>query len=131
MPDPDLPRDGPGFRILVYGLVLVLTVQLAVWGAFLVPFRIGATLVPVCWLVAGVGNAAVGWAGGRLAGHKGAAFPGLVWLLVAFALGSKRSEGDLVVTGTTTGTAFLLIGALASAATYGLVLARSGPARRR
>ncbi len=131
MPDGELSQDGLGFRVLMYGLVLVLAVQLAVWGAFLVPFRVGAMIVPLCWLVAGVGNAAVGWAGGRLAGPKGAAFPGLVWLLVAFALGSKRSEGDLVVTGTTTGTVFLLIGARASAATYGLGLARSGPARRR
>lgn len=131
MPDADLTRDGQASRVLGYVLVLVLTVQLAVWGAFLVPFRIGGTVVPVCWLIAGLGNAAVGWAGGRLAGHRGAAFPGLVWLLVAFTLGSKRAEGDLVVTGTTVGTVFLLLGAVSSAGTYGIVLARSAPSRNR
>ncbi len=125
-PPGDAPgEDDPAFRFLAYGLVLILTVQLAVWGAFLVPFRIGATIVPVCWLVAVVGNAAVGYAGGRIAGKLGAAFPGLLWLLVTFPLGMKRTEGDLVVTGTLTGSVFLVLGALASATAYGVVLARS------
>ena len=125
MPEDAPGEDDPAFRVLAYGLVLILTVQLAVWGAFLVPFRIGATIVPLSWVLAVVGNAVLGYAGGRVAGPRGAAFPGLVWLLITFPLGMKRAEGDLVVTGTVTGSAFLVLGALASATAYGVALARS------
>ena len=129
MPE-DVPgEDDPAFRVLAYGLVLILSVQLAVWGAFLVPFRIGATIVPLCWVVAVVGNAVLGYAGGRVAGPRGAAFPGLGWRLITFPLGMKRAAGDLVVTGTLTGSAFLLLGALASATAYGVVQVRTLRAR--
>ena len=103
-----------------YALVLVLAVLLAVWGAFLVPLRIGGTAAPVCWLVAAVGNGALGRWGGQLLGRPGAIGPGLLWLGVALTLGSKRGEGDLVVPGSTTGLVFLLVGAVASAVAYGL-----------
>ena len=102
-----------------YALVLVLAVLLAVWGAFLVPLRIGGTAVPVCWAVAVVGNGLLGWYGGQLLGRLGAAGPGVLWLVVALTLGSKRGEGDLIVPGSTTGLVFLLVGAVASAVAYG------------
>lgn len=111
---------GPAFRAAAYALVLLLTVLLAVWGSFLVPFRLGGTLVPVSWVLAVVGNALLGRAGGRLAGRTGALVPGLVWLVVAFTFGSQRAEGDLIVPGSTVGLVFLLVGALASAVAYGL-----------
>lgn len=120
--------DPPGWSPVgkggAYALVLVLTVLLAVWGAFLVPFRVGGTLVPLCWLLALVGNVVLGRAGGRLLGKTGTIVVGLVWLVVAFTLGTKRSEGDLIVPGTTVGLVFLLAGAVASAVSYGLVVTR-------
>ena len=111
-------------RALAYALVLVLTVQFALWGAFLVPFRIGGALVPVSWMIAVAGNIAVGAAGGRLAGKLGAAIPALVWLGLAFTLGARRPEGDLVVQGTVVGFGFLVAGALTSAVMYGLAAGR-------
>ena len=102
-----------------YGLVLVLAVLLALWGAFLVPLRVGSTLAPVSWLVAAVGNVALGRYGGHLLGRPGALVPGLVWLGIALTLGTRRGEGDLVVPGTLPGLVFLLVGAVASAVAYG------------
>lgn len=124
------PEDGaprawrPAQRAWAYALLVLTTVLLALWGAFLVPFRIGGTLVPVCWAVALVGNLSVGRAGGRLAGSAGAAVPGAVWLVVVVPLSSQRSEGDLVVPGTTVGLVFLLVGALASAVAYASTVLR-------
>jgi hypothetical protein len=118
-----------GRRAFAYALVLVLTVQFALWGAFLVPFRVGATLVPVSWLIAVAGNVAVGLAGARLAGRIGAAIPALLWLGLAFTLGARRAEGDLIVVGSVTGLGFLVAGALTSAVMYGLA-AGSQTARR-
>jgi hypothetical protein len=111
-----------------YGLVLVLTVLLAVWGAFLVPLRVGSTPLPVSWVVAIVGNGALGWAGGRLLGRAGALVPGLLWLAIALTLGTKRGEGDLVVPGSAVGLVFLLVGAVASAVAWGAVPRTATPA---
>jgi hypothetical protein len=72
-----------------YALVLALAVLLAVWGAFLVPLRVGTVPLPLSWVVAAVGNAALGRAGGLLLGRGGAVGPGVVWLAVALTLGSK------------------------------------------
>jgi hypothetical protein len=51
--------------------------------------------------------------------RAGAALPGLLWIVVALQLGSKRTEGDLVVPGDLRGVAFLLAGALAAALVVG------------
>lgn len=114
----DLSR---GLTYASYALVLLLALLLAVWGAFLVPLRIGGVPVPIAWAVAVVGNGLLGWVGGRLLGHLGAAGPGIVWLAVALTFGSQRAEGDLVVPGTVTGLGFLVAGAIASAVAYGAV----------
>jgi hypothetical protein len=132
MTDPATPPgDGGVAGVVLTGLamlfVLVLAVQLAVWGAFLVPLRIGGATVPVSLVVAAVGNVLLALVAGRLLGGVGALAPGVVWLLVAFTLGSRRSEGDLVVPGTLVGTLFLAVGVLASAAGY---VVTSGRARR-
>jgi hypothetical protein len=108
-------------------LVLVLTVLLAVWGAFLVPFRVGATVVPVSLVIAVVGNVLVGRAASRLAGSAGALGTGVLWVGLALVLSSRRAEGDVVVPGTTVGMAFLLSGALASAVAYGAAVLRPAP----
>lgn len=101
-----------------YALVLLLAVLLAVWGAFLVPLRLGGYPLPVSWLVAGAGNLALGRAGGQLLGRPGALGPGLLWLAVALTLGSSRPEGDLIVPGSVVGLVFLLVGGVASAVAY-------------
>ena len=123
---PGVATPGPGAaaRAAAYALVLVLTVLLAVWGAFLVPLRVAGLAVPVCWFVALAGNVVLGIAGGRLLGKVGAVVPVLVWSAVAFALGTRRSEGDLIVTGSVSGLGFLLAGAVGGAVAYGLQLTR-------
>ena len=124
---PDDPRAwSRAERGWAYALLVLLTVLLALWGSFLVPFRIGATLVPVCWAVAVGGNLAVGRAGSRLAGTTGALLPGLLWLLVAFTLSARRDEGDVVIPGTTVGLVFLLAGAVASAVAYAAAVLAPG-----
>ncbi len=126
MTDREQPAaPGPAPRVLGFALVLVLTVELAVWGSFLVPLRVGEVLVPVSWLVALVGNLSLGWAGGSIAGRAGAVVPGALWLAVALLLGTKRAEGDLVVTVDVAGLVFLAVGVLSSAVAYGLVLGRT------
>ena len=108
-----------------YALVLVLTVLLAVWGSFLVPLRIGGTAAPVSWAVALLGNVVLGVYGGRLLGRPGAGVTALLWLTVAFTLGSRRAEGDLVVPGTPAGLVFLLLGAVGGAVGYALHVTRT------
>ena len=129
MSEPSLPAEpGPGETTASYALVLVLALLLALWGAFLVPLKIGTVPVPVSVLVALVGNAALGWWGGRLHGRVGAAGPGLVWLAVAVALGTQRREGDLVVPASLMGLLFLLVGAVTSTVAVGVVRRRARPA---
>lgn len=127
MPDPEPPAAPArqAERALAYVLLAVLTVELAVWGAFLVPLRVGDQLLPVCWLVAVAGNLATGWLGAGIGGRTGAAVPGLLWLGVVLVLSTKRSEGDLVVTGGLVGLVFLCAGALAS-----VVVCALAPVRR-
>jgi hypothetical protein len=125
----DAPDDAahPWTRVergWAYALVLLLTVLLALWGAFLVPFRVGGTLVPVSLVIAVVGNVLVGRAGARVAGSTGAVVPGLLWVAVTLVLSSRRAEGDVVVPGDAVGLAFLLTGALASAVAYGAAVLR-------
>ena len=116
------PADAPrGLLYASYALVLLLTVLLAVWGAFLVPLRIGSVPIPVSWVIAIAGNGLLGWVGGRLLGRLGAAGPGVVWLAVALTFGTPRAEGDLIVPGTVVGLVFLVAGAVASAVAYGAV----------
>lgn len=101
-------------------LVALLTVLLCLWGAFLIPFRLGSALVPLSWAVALVGNAALGVAAGRLGGKAAIVLAAGLWLAVAFSLGGRRPEGDLIVTGDTVGLGFLLLGAVGSSVAFGL-----------
>ena len=133
-------RDGPDDaarpwtrleRGWAYALVLLLTVLLALWGAFLVPFSVGGTQVPVSIVIAVVGNVLVGRAAARLAGSSGALATGALWTGVALVLSSRRAEGDVVVPGSAVGMAFLLAGVLASAVAYGAAVLRPAPDQAR
>ncbi len=115
-----LPTPGPALTAVSFALVVLLAVQLAVWGSFLTPLRVGGVLVPVAWAVAAVGNVGLGVVGGRLLGRVGAAVPVLLWLVIAFTLGGRRAEGDLIVTNSIGGVGFLLVGAVAGAVAVSL-----------
>lgn len=113
-----------------YLLVLVLSVELAVWGAFTVLLRVGGQPVPLGIAVAVVGNVVLGTWGGRVLGRRaGALGPGLVWLVVALQLASTRPEGDLVVVSGLRGFAFLIAGAVAALTVVLRSPATPGPAR--
>ena len=114
------------FVVAAYAVVLLLTVLLTLWGAFLVPFRLGGVLVPVSWVLA-AGNAGLVVAGGRLLGRPGALVPGLVWLGLVSLLQTRRAEGDLVLPGTPVGLVYLLVGALALVVGYAHVSSRPAP----
>ena len=120
-------------RVASYALVLVLGVELAVWEAFLVAARPFGTALPLAAAVALLGNLVVGVAGGRVLGRPlGAVVPGVLWLVVALLLGTKTAEGDVVVTSTFRGMAFLLVGTAAAAVPIGLAVAhREGTFRAR
>lgn len=106
-------------RSTSYALVLLLTLLLALWGAFLVPLRVGGAAVPVGVLVA-LTNVPLCRAGGNLLGRRaGAAGPLVLWSAVAFVLATQRREGDLVITGSGRGLAFLLVGLLSAAVATG------------
>ena len=106
-------------RAAAYALLLLATVLLAVWGAFLVPLRVGGRPVPLGLLLA-LAPVALCRVGGDLLGRRSAALvPGALWLLTALTLGSQRREGDLVVTGGLLGLAFVAIGTLSAAAAVG------------
>jgi hypothetical protein len=107
----------PGLLLtLRVGAVAVLAAVLAVLEAFHVAARPFGTALPVAAGLAVLGNLALGPLGARAAGRIwGAAVPGVVWLLVVLALSARRAEGDVVVTNTTRGTAFLLLGTAAAA----------------
>lgn len=128
MPDAETPDgDGPPTSLETWvgmALVLLLAVLLCLWGAFLVPLRVGTTRLPISLLIAGVGNLLLGRAGSRLLGTAGVLLPGMLWLVLAYLLGTRRSEGDLVVQGDLIGTLFLFAGALGFAAAYVLTATR-------
>lgn len=106
-------------RAAVFALVLLLTVLLALWGAFLVPLRLGGRPFPV-GVVLALATAPLCRAGGRVLGRRaGAAVPMALWTLIAVGLSRQRREGDLVVTGGLRGLGFLLVGLLAAAVVVG------------
>lgn len=108
-------------------MLFLLGAILGVIGAFLVPFRVGRQLVPISVVLAVAGNLAVGIFGARGTGSRlGAVLPGVGWVLVAFTLGVKRPEGDVIVPGGGVGVAFTLGGTLAAAIAMGI----AGPRMR-
>ncbi len=126
--------DTPVVRVACYVALTVVGALLALWGAFLVPLRIGG-VEGLSVVIAVVGNLAVGVLGAVGTGTRlGAVLPGVGWVVVALAMGSSRPEGDLVIPGRlstdpgvgTVGTLFLMLGAVAAAVAVGI-----GPASAR
>jgi len=118
-------------------LVLVLTVQCALWGAFLVPLRLCGVVAPVSVLFA-VANAPLVYAGRRVARSRwGGAPPALLWLGLVLRLGTPTSGGDIAIEATPTGYAFLLIATFAAVVGIAMphrpvdaVLVRAGATQR-
>jgi hypothetical protein len=108
-------------RSVRFALVLVLALELAVWEAFLVAARPLGEPLPLAAALAVVGNLGLGLLGARVLGHAvGAALPGVLWLVVVFALGLDGPGGDKVVIESGRGVALLLLGALAAAVATGV-----------
>ena len=123
-PRPALQEAG---RSAAYALVLVLSLLTALWGAFLVPLRVAGVPVPAAVVLACAANLVLGSAGGRLYGRLGAALPGVLWFAVVAVLQGRRPEGDLVVPGSVTGLALLLLGSICAAVPVGLSPRAPGP----
>ncbi|BCJ28220.1 hypothetical protein [Actinocatenispora sera] len=80
----------------------------AVWGAvvatlleaFLVPLRLDGVRVPVCLLLAVVGNIALMRFAHAVTGNRFVALlPGLVWFAITIALSNQTAAGDTVLVG--------------------------------
>ena len=118
---PGAGRPGLAYTVAAYTMVLVLAVLFAVWGAFLVPLRLGGIPVPLCVVIAVVGNVGLALAGTRIVGRRlGGLVPGLVWLLIAFTFGTQSPGGDTVIQASVMGYAFLVFGIIAATAALGL-----------
>ena len=119
-------------RRVGFVVLLVLALELAVWEAFLVMTRPLGRPLPLAAVLAVVGNLALGRAGAALLARPlGAALPGLLWLAVALGLGMQRAEGDVVVTESGRGLAFLFGGAIAAAVATATASARAARLQNR
>jgi hypothetical protein len=107
-----------------FAVLTLLGAVLGVVGAFLSPAmpRVLGVPVPLGAVVALLGNAVLGVAAGRAScgrgscGRGGAGALALGWGVSAVGLGLVRPEGDLVVTNSAGGIAFLLSGVVGAAA---------------
>ena len=131
-PPPSHAADPLAVRIAAGVLISVFSVGLALVEAFLVPLRVGTVPLPLCALLAVVGNAGLTKLAVRQTGSIvwGVLQP-VLWLLVIVVLSVPRAEGDLIVPGTAIGLVFLFAGAVAGA--YGIaseVTRRAGAAAR-
>ncbi len=126
---PSVRTRGRVVAMATYLWLLALAVLSCVWAAFLVPVRVAGRPVPI-GVVLALATVPLCLAAGRLVGSRaGAVGPWLAWVATAVALGTRRSEGDLVVTGGSRGLAFLVVGFLAGALAIGLSRPVSRPVR--
>lgn len=115
----DMARSERRGNQVLYALVLALTLLCALWGAFLVPFRVNAVPVPLA-LVLAAASYPLGILGARSLGARvGAVPPLMIWLVVLLGSTVPRQEGDLVVLPSLTGYAFLFLGIVGASAAVG------------
>jgi hypothetical protein len=98
----------------------VVGVLLSVVTAFFVPTGVGIASVGVAAVVLTLGPYAHA-VGRALRSSPAAALPGLAWLVTTMILASQRAEGDLIVTGSAAGLAYLLLGTVSAAVGIGTV----------
>lgn len=101
-------------------VALVVGGLLALVGGFLVPKKVGPLSVGAALALLAVGPY-VHVVGRAARSALVGAVPALGWLGVTMFLASLRTEGDLVVTGSADGLAFLLLGTVSSAVGIGTV----------
>ncbi|MFQ1000396.1 hypothetical protein [Modestobacter sp. SSW1-42] len=107
---------------------VVVAAWLALVEVFWLPLRVGGVPVPVSLVAAVFGNVLLVDTARRLSGSRlVAVLPALVWLGIALAAGSRRPEGDLLITGGNAVTqlvnlGFLLVGVVAAAFAVGRAL---------
>ncbi|MGY1743944.1 hypothetical protein [Blastococcus sp. SYSU D00695] len=114
-----------GVRAAAGGLVAA---ALAVWAALVevlwLPLRVGDVPLPVSIPAALAANLLLVTLTHRVTGSRVAAvLPALAWLAVVLVASQQRAEGDLLLTGSWQGLAFLLVGVLGASLAVGRVLA--------
>jgi cytochrome c oxidase subunit IV len=127
---PGSDKDGRVLRII--GLVVAIwgAVLLSSYGAFMTPYRVGGTLVPVAILLAVGGNAGLIWYAYHVTGWRRLSLlPGIVWIVASFQWSARTGEGDLVLTTSNwVGTVYLVSGwATIFFAAYRLILGSRRP----
>lgn len=108
--------SGPRSRRAAYVVLGFVGVELGLIGAFLSlqSLHLAGLTVPVGPVLAVTANLLAGLWAVRITGNRSAAAaPALGWLLSVLLLSSSRGEGDVVITNSGEGVAFLLLGALA------------------
>jgi uncharacterized protein DUF6113 len=96
-----------------YGALAACGIVLGVVGSFLYSLELGS--IPIAALAFVVVNlGAMRLAGWAMGSKLGAVIPTVTWLVVTFALSTKRAEGDLVITGTFPGYLFLIGGSISA-----------------
>jgi hypothetical protein len=116
--------QGPVVRLVSGVLVTTAAALFAVLECFFLPLRIGSVAVPVSIPVAVLGNVGLPVLAYRLtASRAAAALPVVAWIAVVTLAAVPRPEGDVIVTGTGRGVAFLILGAVAGAYAVGRLLA--------
>ena len=126
---------GPRSRRATYAVLTGIGIELGLIGAFLSfqVLHLNGVPVPIGPVVAVVANLAAGLFAIRITRNRTAVMaPALGWLGIVLLLSSSRAEGDLVITNTGRGVAFLFLGALAwlaaaAAARFGIPHAVAGP----
>ena len=112
-----------GTVVAVYASVLM-----AIFGAFLTPFRIGGVLVPVALLIAIVAPVAIMMFARYVAGG---ALPvilaGIAWVVATFPFANRSSEGDIVLSQQWVAVLYLFLGPIVVAVVCYRMLV---PARR-
>ena len=118
------PVEEPASRVLEIGLQVLGTVValalaglVAIYGAFLTPYRVGTSLVPISLVIAAGGNIGVIWFAYVTTRNRYLAMlPALVWLILSFLASSRTSDGDLILISTNwVATVYLLVGPAAIA----------------
>jgi len=111
------------FTVALGLLMFLVAVEVAVLECFLLPSYLGPVPIPLSIPAAVAGNLALPALALRLTGSRLVGIlPVLGWLAVAMLAAVPRPEGDLIVTGSLRGLAFLLLGAVAGAYAVAQVL---------
>lgn len=113
-------------RWVRFAVVVLVTIEVAVWECFLVAARPFGHALPLAAAVVAVANPLLGISGARsVRARWGSAVPGLLWLGIALTFASGCAGRDCVVPNTGRALSFLLVGTVAAAAVVGVTGSRS------